>query len=507
MKKRIAMMMALILAFSMLTGCGSGSGDGGSSRAEESKMILGIEESEAIRFDIADGQYSLNFVIRRCLYEPLVHVDPITGEEEMRLADSYTVSDDNTVYTFKLKPDVKMHDGSVLTADDVVYSLNMTKESVDVGKNLASMESAKAIDDQTVEVTLSQPYAAFMKNLSMVFILSANAYEEKGADGFNATPVGCGPYKFVSYENDNKITFEAFEDYYRDPASIKTVEIRQFADANSLAIAMEGGELDAAAGINPVDYENVASNDDIEINEIQTTKFCLMSMSTEKAPFDDQKVRQAINYAIDRQFVLDAAREGKGNPTSLVFNSAMSCTEGVEEYVYDEEKAKALLEEAGLKLPMKLDAKLSIAANCKTEAEAVQESLARLGLEVEIEILEAGALYDGLESGNVPFALVRLGTSAIDADQYYNMVSKNGFSSLNYSHYVNEDVERLMVEARSEQDSAKRDDLYREALTIVQEEAPYAIIYEMPDLDANVKGLNANWGLNGMYYLYDFSWE
>ena len=110
MKKRIAMMMALILAFSMLTGCGS---SGGSERAEESKMIMGIECADAISFDIANGDYALNFVLRRCLYEPLVHVDPITGEEEMRLADSYTVSDDNTVYTFKLKSDVKMHDGTM----------------------------------------------------------------------------------------------------------------------------------------------------------------------------------------------------------------------------------------------------------------------------------------------------------------------------------------------------------------------------------------------------------
>lgn len=504
MKKRIALAMALVLALSMLTGCGSGEESG---RAEESKMILGIECAEAVSLDIANGQYSLNFVIRRCLYEPLVHVDPITGEEEMRLADSYTVSDDNTVYTFKLKPDVKMHDGSVLNADDVVYSLNMTKESEDVGKNLAAMESAKALDDQTVEVTLAQPYAAFMKNLSMVFILSADAYEEKGADGFDAAPVGCGPYKFVSYENDNKITLEAFEDYYREPAPIKTVEIRQFADTNALAIAMEGGELDAAAGLNPVDYENVASNDNIEINEIQTTKFCVMTMNNEKAPFDNKKVRQAINYAIDRAFVLDAAREGKGNPTSLLFNTSLACTEGVAEYECDVEKAKELLKEAGIKLPMKLDAKLSIAANCKTEAEAVQESLSKVGIEVEIEILEAGALYGGLATGDVPLALIRLGTSAIDADQYYDMVSKNGFSSLNYARYVNDDVEKLMIAARSEQDETKRNAIYKEALEIIQEDAPYAMVYEMPDLNASVKNLNVNWGLNGMYYLYDFSWK
>lgn len=503
MKKRIAIAMTFILAFTLLTGCGSGSEDSG--RAEESKMILGIQ-SDLTSFDIANGEASLDFVIRRCLYEPLVHVDPISGEEEMRIAESYTVSDDQTVYTFKLRPDVKMHDGSVLTAEDVVYSLNMTKESLEVGKNLSAMKEARVVDEQTVEVVLDAPYAAFMKNLSMCFILSADAYEA-GADAFNDAPVGCGPYKYVSYENESKITLEAFEDYYRDEAPIKTVEIRMFSDTNALAIAMEGGELDAAAAISPVDYENVVSNDNIVIDEIQTTKFCMLSMNTTVAPFDKKEVRQAINYALDRQFVLDAAREGKGNATSLLFNTAMSCTEGVEEYTYDAEKAKELLKQAGVSLPLTLDTKLVTYEGCKTEAEAVQESLAQVGINVEIEILEAGALYSGLATGDHAFSLTRLGTSAIDADQYYNMVSENGFSSLNYSRYVNADVEKLMVQARSEQDPQKRDDLYAEALELVQDDAPYAVIYEMPDLNASVKNLNVNWGLNGMYYLYDFSWK
>ena len=503
MKKRFAIVMTLIMTFSLLAGCSSESEQSGS--AEENKLILGIE-SELTSFDVENGDFALDFVIRRCLYEPLVHVDPVSGEEEMRLAESYTVSDDKTVYTFKLRPDVKMHDGSTLTADDVVYSLNLTKESSYVGKNLSAMKQARAVDDHTVEVTLNAPYAAFMKNLSMCFVLSAEAHRA-GTDAFNEEPVGCGPYKFVSYENDNKITLEAFDEYYRDTAPIETIEIRMFADTSSLAIAMESGELDAAAGINPVDYENVVSNDNIVVDEIATTKFCMLSMNEETEPFNDKKVRQAINYAIDRQFVLDASREGKGNPTSLLFNTAMTCTEGVEEYEYDPEKAKQLLEEAGISLPLTLNTKLSTYEGCKTEAEAIQESLANVGINGEIEILESGALYGGLASGDIPFSLTRLGTSAVDPDQYYNMVSENGFSSLNYSRYVNDEVEELMVQARSEQDEEERDTLYREALEIIQDDAPYAVIYEMPDLNASVKNLNVNWGLNGMYYLYDFSWK
>lgn len=504
MKKVLVVMMTLIMSLSLFTGCGSDSGT--SSRAEENKMILGIE-SELTSLDVANGDYSLDFVIRRCLYEPLVHVDPVTGEEEMRLAESYEVKDGGLVYTFKLKPDVKMHDGSTLTAKDVVYSLNMTKESLEMGKNLSAMKEAKVIDDLTVELVLDTPYAAFMKNISMCFILSASAHESLGADGFNEAPVGCGPYQFVSYENESKLTFVAFPDYYRGAASIENIEIRMFADANSLAIAMESGELDAAAAINPVDYDNVTSNENIVVNEVATTKYCVATMNTTIAPFDNQKVRQAVNYAIDREFVLNASRDGKGKATSILFNTVLPCTEGIEEYTYDPDKAKTLLEEAGLELPVTLDATIQTYESCKTEAEAVQQNLADIGINMEIEILEPGALYGGLASGDAAFAVVRNGTSAIDADQYYMNVSKNGFDSLNYAVYENEDVEKLMVEARSEMDAEKRDGLYNEALQILQKEVPYAIIYEMPDLHASVSELNVNWGLNGMYYLYDFSWK
>lgn len=504
MKKALALILALVLSLSMLTACSSDKG-GGTKETKDS-LVFGVESSLG-SFDVAVGQYSLDFIVRRCLYDPLVHVDPVTGEEFMRLAERYEKSDDGMTYTFYLRSDVKMHDGSTLDADDVVYSLNMTKASPDVSKNLNAMEEARALDEHTVEVTLNTPYAAFMKGISMTFILSADAYETLGSEGFNEAPVGCGPYQFVSYENESKITFKAFADYYRGVAPIENIEIRQFTDSSALAIAIESGELDAAAAIAPVHYENVASNDNIVINEIQTTKFGMVSMNTNFAPFDNKLVRQAINYALDRDFILESSREGIGNPTSLLFNTAMDCTEGVEEYAYDPDKAIELLNQAGITLPCKLDIPISITANCKSEAEAVQACLKEIGIEMEIETLEAGTLYSGLPAGNIGFAVVRLGTSAIDPDQYYNMVSENGFSSINYARYINADVEQLMTAARSEQDVATRDDMYRQALTIIQDDAPYALLYEMPDIEASVKDLNVNWGLNGMYYLYDFSWN
>jgi extracellular solute-binding protein family 5 len=506
MKKLFALFLALSLCLALFTACSSNGSNSDEQTGGKNSLVLGVQ-SDLGSFDIANGQFSLDFIIRRCLYEPLIHVDPVTGEEFMRLAEKYEKSDDDLTYTFYLRKDVKMHDGSTLTADDVVYSLNMTKASADVGKNLSAMKEARAVDDYTVEIELDVPYAAFMKGLSMVFILSAKAYESLGSDGFNEAPVGCGPYQFVSYENESKIILKAFADYYRGVAPIENIEIRQFADANALAIAMEGEELDAAAAIAPINYEDITSNKNIVVSETATTKFGLAAMNTQRAPFDNKLLRQAINYALDREFILNACREGIGNPSSLLFNSVMSCTAGVREYTYDLDKVAELLKEAGLSLPCTLDVPITTYASCKAEAEAVQGSLKEVGIEMEIEILETGAFFASLASGDIGFAISRLGTSAIDPDQYYNMVSENGYSSINYAWYANPEVEQLMLNARKEMDGVKRDEIYREALTIIQDDAPYAILYEMPDLNASVKGLNVNWGLNGMYYLYDFSWN
>ncbi len=502
LKRILTLVLTLSLAFSvfMMTGCMP------TNERDTNKLVLGVR-SNLGSFDVAKGQNSLDFIIRRCLYDPLVHVDPVTGEEFMRLAEKYTKSDDGLTYTFYLRKDVKMHDGSGLTAKDVVFSLNLTKESADVSKNLSAMKSAKALDDYTVEVSLDAPYAAFMKGISMVFILSAQAYETLGSNDFSKAPVGCGPYQFVSYENENKITLKAFADYYRGAAPIENVEIRQFADENAMAIALESGELDCAAAISTTSYANLSTNPDLVINQIQTTKYGLLSMNTTVAPFDNKLVRQAINYAINRKFILDSCRSGIGKTSSLLFNSVLSCTEGVEEYTYDPDKAIALLEEAGITLPLKLDAKISTMSSTKVVAEAIQSCLKEIGIEMEIEVLEAGAFFEGALSGKVVLGVANLGTSAVDADQYYNCISEAGLTSLNFARYVNPEVDALMLQARTIADQKERDAAYRQILEMIQEDAPYAILYEMVDLEASVKGLNVNWGLNGMFYLYDFSWD
>lgn len=500
--KMTAVLLALLMAAVLFVGCNNGSQQGG----EKTSLTLGCV-SDITSFNVADGQEMYDFVIRRCLYEPLVHVDPNTGEEVMRLAENYETSDDHTVYTFHLRKDVKMHDGSTLTADDVVFSLNMTKASPDVDKNLSAMKEAKAVDASTVEIILESPYAAFMQGLSMVFIQSKSAYETAGADAYNNAPVGPGPYKFVSYENENKVTLTAFDDYYGNAPAIKDIELRQFQDANALAIALEAQEIDAAYNISPVSVMDLKSNDSIAITEIPSTVFMVLAMNTQQEPFNDVNLRKAICYAIDNQSIVDSARDGIGTATTNILNLSLPFMNGAAEYEHNAEKAKSILEEAGYTLPYKLDCPLTIHSGIKTEAEVVKSNLEAAGIIVEINTVEPSVLYTDATNGSIGLSLLKVGTSSIDGDQYGQYVCTFGIGSNNYAQYSNAEVDRLFEEARCELDTAKRNQLYKEAVAILNEEAVYCGIYQQPMIAANNADLNADWGLNNMYYLSNFSWK
>lgn len=503
MKKKLIVLLVLAMLTGMVAGCGTKKP--GTSNETKDSMTLGIV-SDLDSFDNALGQNSLDFIVRRCLYDPLVHIDPYTGAEEMRLAESYEVNDADTEYTFHLRENVKMHDGSILDADDVVFSLQLAKESSDVGKNLAAMGSAEAVDKNTVKVTLSYPTSSFLKGQSMISIISEDQYNTLGQAEYSKAPVGTGPYKYISYENENKITFEAFEDYYRGKAAIKKIVIKQFEDSNSLAIAVEGEEVDAGYSVVPSAIENIKSNENIAIQQIETTKWCLMPMNTDNGMLSNVKIRQAISYAIDRDFVVDAAREGHAKAISTLFVSKFDFTKDVKTYDYNVEKAKSLIAESGVDVSNST-LKIMTYAGCKTEAEAVKSNFEAVGLKVDIEMLEGGTLYQNMMTGNFEIAICRNGTAIDDPDQYYNMVTEGGIGTENYARYANAEVKSLMDSAKIELDENKKNELYKQALEIIQEDCPYASIYEMPDLCTSVKGLNVNWGYNGMFYLYDFSWK
>lgn len=242
MKKLIAMLLATLIMASCLTGCGSES-----TSPEES---TGAPEGKALELTIDTFPATMHphefttineYCIDYNIYEPLVYVTD-DGTEQMLLAESYDVSEDGLVYTYHLRPDVKFHNGEVMTADDVVYSYECAIADPYMATYVSAIASAEKVDDSTVNVTLNAPSVAFARLAKYISILNKKFCEEN--DSLVSEACGTGPYMLTTYEDGVIIGLTAFADYWQGAASIPAVNYNAIVDTATRTMSFESGDLD-----------------------------------------------------------------------------------------------------------------------------------------------------------------------------------------------------------------------------------------------------------------------
>ena len=277
------------------------------------------------------------------IYDTLMYYNPDGKHDpEPRIAESYEVSEDGLDYTFHLRDDAKFHDGAAVTADDVVFSLELFKQSEYQGSQISMLSSVEATDDKTVVCHLDTPYAPFLQGVLTPYICE-KAYYEKDEDAFATNPIGSGPYKFVSRATGSNITLEANEDYYRGAPEIKNLTFEVIPDAATKAIALQTGEVNFAEVDSSV-LPQLQANSAIKIAEVENSGFAYVSMNLEKKPFNNEKVSQAINYAIDRDNLVSVCYDGEAEVNSnICAKERFGYSDDQPQYTYDPDKAKELL--------------------------------------------------------------------------------------------------------------------------------------------------------------------
>lgn len=357
----------------------------------------------------------------------LVAKDPYQeGAYVPYLAESWTTSDDGLVWDFKLREDVKFHNGNPLTANDYVWTiermLNPDLKSPAAAGTLGAVASVEAVDDYTLRLTLSQPYYPLLENLELGFNqpLSQQAVEEWGEE-YGRHPVGVGPYVFKEWVTGEKIILERNPDFNWAPAFlhqgapyIQTIEVRIIPEYASRLAGMEAGEITFVDTLLNKDVQLLQDTGLIDIYEgYKGGMTPYITLNNAQAPFDDVLVRQALNYAVDKDSLIQIVVGGKGipqyGPISVATHGYWPGVEYVG-YKYDLEKAKALLQEAGYAPNadgiMEKDGQ-PLAITFKTYqdeifvkvAEVLQAQFADLGVSVEIAVEEPGVLYGDLLSG------------------------------------------------------------------------------------------------------------
>jgi len=445
----------------------------------------------------------------RTVYNRLVEFERGTTTLGPALAESWEVSDDGLEYTFKLRPGVKFHttDGFTpsrdMNADDVVWSFERQRDTehpfhtvsggtyeyfqgMDMPNLIATVEK---VDDMTVKFVLNKPEAPFLANLGMDFasVMSAEYAEAMNAAGtpeeVDLSPVGTGPFQLVAYQKDAVIRYAAHPDYWAGKAAIDDLVFAITPDASVRWQKVQAGECHIMPYPNPADIETIAANDDVELMEQEGLNVGYLAFNTEKPPFDNKVVRQALNMAVNKQAILDAVFQGAGSAaTNPIPPTIWSYNEAVQDYPYDPEKAKAMLEEAGVS-----DLKTDIWAmpvqrpynpNAKRMAELIQADWAAIGVEAEIVSFEWGEYLERSKAGEHQTVLLGWTGDNGDPDNFLHVLLGCAASTdgTNRARWCHEPFDSLLLEAKQVSDQAERTKLYEDAQVIFKEEAPWVTI-------------------------------
>ncbi|MEO1018287.1 MAG: ABC transporter substrate-binding protein [Pseudomonadota bacterium] len=431
------------------------------------------------------------------LYDGLVRFKDGALEVEPALAESWEISEDGKTYTFQLKEGVNFHDGTPFNADAVKFTFDrMLDESHpynDTGPFplsffFSAVEETEVIDDTTVRFHLAEPYAPFLSNLAYPtgLIVSPAAVEQHGAD-FGRNPSGTGPFSFRVWESNRQVALEQNADYWDGAPPLRGVVFRPITDANARVSEMLSGGIDLMVEVPPDNVSLFADDPQFQMFEQAGPHLWFLILNVKEPPFDDVRMRQALNYAIDKETLVNDVLQGTATvatgPTPAAF--AWAYNESLEPYPHDQEKAKALISEAGYGDGVDVTFFVTEGGSGMLDpvpmGTAIQADLAEVGINAKIETYEWNTFLDlvnpGLE-GKANMAEMAWMTNDPDTLPFLAlrteaMPDQGGFNS---GYYSNPEVDELLEAARRATDQDERARLYKEMQVIVYEDAPWAFI-------------------------------
>ena len=437
-----------------------------------------------------------DFRIAVNIYDGLVRNKPGTLEIEPALATDWTISDTGLEYTFNLREGVTFHDGTPFDAEAVKFNFDrMLDEDHPFAATgpfplaffFSAVENVEVVDDLTVKFTLNEPFAPFMSNLASPtgLIVSPAAVEASGAD-YGRNPVGTGAFKFEEWQSNTSVVASRNEDYWDGAPSLEAVIFRPITDANTRVAEMLSGGIDVLLETPPDNVAQFRDDANYSVVEAVGPHVWYVMLNAKEGPFADVRVRQAVNYAVNKESlvndVLQGTAEVSAGPIPPAFNWAYN--EEVTPYPYDPEKAKALLAEAGAEgatVTFLVTEGGSGMLDPVPMGTAIQADLAAVGLNVEIQTYEWNTFLSevnpGLE-GKADMAEMAWMTSDPDTLPFLTLrtaafPAEGGFNS---SYYSNPEVDALLDQARVSTDPDERGELYKQVQTITHEDAPWLFV-------------------------------
>ncbi len=439
--------------------------------AQKSADTLRIAWRDAVPdVDPYYNQLRTGLVIAHEAWDTLVYRDPDTFQIKPLLATSWKQPDDTT-YEFTLRQGVKFHDGSPFTADDVVYTINtvLNDKQVAVPSNYSYLAGAEKIDDFHVRVKLKRIFPAALEYMSMTLPIWPKAYRERvGADAYAKAPIGTGPYKITKVDGVSEIDMVRNDDYFDGPKGkppIKNLVIREVADATSEITALLSGRADWIWQFNPDQYDNISRVPTLQALRAESMRIGYLSIDAAgrtgaNNPLTNQKVRQAIAYAIDRETIAKQLVQGGSRVLDAAcYPTQFGCDQaGVRKYPYDPAQAKQLLAEAGY--PNGFSTEL-VTYVLPQYSEAIQGYLKAVGINARITQLQVGAAVQRAIDGTTPLNAGTWGSYSIND---VSAILPFFFGGGPNDYARDPEVERLVTAGSSTTDPDQRRKAYSAAL-------------------------------------------
>ena len=417
------------------------------------------------------------------IYEGLVKPDQ-NGDMKPALATEWTISDDATVYTFTLRDGVQFHDGTTVTAEDIKYSLTrcMDEQTESYQKSLSAIDSIEITDPSHLVITLSQGDSEFLTQLTTAVIPASNTDTK-------TNPIGTGPYKFVSRVPQKNVELTKFSDYWDqdNAAHIDDVILKVESDNAAVTIGLQAGSIDMFCRLTTEMCDQLMGVQDVVIDEGTMNLVVAMYLNHQVAPFDNLKVRQAMNYACDVKQIMDIMFDGKGEQIySSVFPAFTKYFDDSlnDSYATDLDKAKELLKEAGYEDGFTFTA--TIPSNYQQYidmAQILKEQYAQIGVTMEIQKVEWNSwLSDVYGNREYEATIVGVDASTLAASALlsrFESTAHNNFINFNSAAY-----DAAYQSAVNAIDDHEKTASYKECARILNEEAANVYIMDMPSFVA-----------------------
>jgi len=501
-------MKKYVLFLAMAVSIGIGIHPGlAATKAKRDDVIVRVEATLSTMNPLKATNYVDMFEINQ-MYEALTWVDD-KGAVVPVLAESWDVSADGKEYIFHIRKGVKFHNGSELKASDVAFTINTAKKTPQVQVYVLAVDHAEVVSDYECKVVLAEPFAPLASFLANIRILNEKFYTEHKGE-IDLVACGTGPYVLQEIDLNTTCKMTAFPDYWKGEASIKKIHFTIIADDTTTSIAYMAGEVDFIMTAASQFLEISAQPDLYSFTNIPTKHTANFYMNHDKAPFNDVRVRKAINHLIDRKAMIQVAFEGFAAPAFLQGNESCFGVDysKVVKYDYSIEEAKKLFAEAGYANGINLGKLYSIAGSYFDKTAVVfQEALAQAGGKIEIVGMDSTSLMAESLAGN--FDMCTSGSSFMTDFAYaYRQYGTYAIGVSNFNRYSNPEVDRRFQLAQAESNPEVRKQLYGEIVHTITGDAVEVAMFHKDLLFAWTKGLNCVVHPNsGMpYFVYNWSW-